>query len=268
MFTTLPTPASDFLYGAGGTDATCITQGFFIQLGTIASYINVSLAFFYLMKIKYDWSDDRLKSKRVFLFAIPIFIGMAFAFAGKMFDMLTTCTYHKIAKYSLLFTKGIPYYGNMMLWCNNTAKYWPESALIVSIIAATVLMTTLFCHVYQQERRTARYNGGSFRLSLAVFEQASWFLAAFYLTWIPYLSLQYLWSSGKSFSSYGFILYASISVPLQGFWNGIVYARPRYLTKERRRTTFLNMRNYLQQFRKPTGETVSHTGRNLEASDK
>jgi len=195
------------------------------------------------MKIKYDWSDDRLKSKRVFLFAIPIFIGMAFAFAG------------------------IPYYGNMMLWCNNTAKYWPESALIVSIIAATVLMTTLFCHVYQQERRTARYNG-SFRFSLAVFEQASWFLAAFYLTWIPYLSLQYLWSSGKSFSSYGFILYASISVPLQGFWNGIVYARPRYLTKERRRTTFLNMRNYLQQFRKPTGETVSHTGRNLEASDK
>ena len=108
MFTTLPTPASDFLYGAGGTDATCITQGFFIQLGTIASYINVSLAFFYLMKIKYDWSDDRLKSKRVFLFAIPIFIGMAFAFAGKMFDMLTTCTYHKIAKYSLFVHKRNP----------------------------------------------------------------------------------------------------------------------------------------------------------------
>ena len=43
------------------------------------------------------------------------------------------------------------------------------------------------------------------------------------------MALQYMWSSGKALTNYGFILYAATSVPLQGFWNFVVYIRPRYI---------------------------------------
>jgi hypothetical protein len=98
--TTLPIPASSYIYGAKGNDKTCSAQAFFIQTGAIASYLNVSLAVYYLLQIKFGWSERRLKDKRWSLFAFPIVIGLSFAFAG------------------------IPFYGNMVLWCNNTAKYW------------------------------------------------------------------------------------------------------------------------------------------------
>ena len=38
-------------------------------------------------------------------------------------------------------------------------------------------------------------------------------------------------SSGKGYDNYGLILSAATMVPLQGFWNSLVYIRPRYLQK-------------------------------------
>ncbi|KAL7484026.1 hypothetical protein ACHAW6_009669, partial [Cyclotella cf. meneghiniana] len=82
--TTLPTPASDELYGAKGNEQTCIAQGFFIQIGTIACFLNVSLALHYLLKIKYGWTEERLKRKHAvcFLFIPPICVGLVYAFIG------------------------------------------------------------------------------------------------------------------------------------------------------------------------------------------
>lgn len=227
MFTTLPIPSSYFIYEGRGSHGTCVAQGFFIQLGTIAGYMNVSLASYYLLQIKYGWSEQKLKRKRVYLFAPPIIVGLIFAFSG------------------------ITFYGNMMIWCNNTAEFWPEFPLVVAIAAATCIMSALCCHVYQRERRTTQFTGGSTRFSGMVFEQAFWFLAAFYFTWLPYLLLQYLWASGRAFYSYGLILYAATSIPLQGFWNWIVYTRPRYLRRERRRRSMLiDRRNALPDNKK------------------
>lgn len=40
---------------------------------------------------------------------------------------------------------------------------------------------------------------------------------------------QYMLSSGRGYDNYGLILSAATLVPLQGFWNNIVYIRTRYL---------------------------------------
>ena len=98
--TTLPTPESDQIYGAKGNDQTCAVQGFFIQIGTIACFLNVSLAVYYLLTIKYGWNEGKLKRKRAayFLFVPPIIIGLVYAFVG------------------------IIYYDNIRVWCNNSAK--------------------------------------------------------------------------------------------------------------------------------------------------
>jgi hypothetical protein len=54
-FTTLPIPQEDYIYGSNGNDSTCKAQGFFIQMGTIACLLGVSLAFYYNFVIKHGW---------------------------------------------------------------------------------------------------------------------------------------------------------------------------------------------------------------------
>ena len=98
--TTLPTPTDDYLYGAQGNENTCVAQGFFIQVGSIACFLNVSLAIYYHLTIVNNWTDDKIKrtSLAYVLFIVPIFIGLSFAFAG------------------------IPFYDNTVVWCNNSSK--------------------------------------------------------------------------------------------------------------------------------------------------
>jgi hypothetical protein len=100
MFTTLPTPELDYIYGGQGNDASCTAQAFFIQIGTIAGYMNVSLAFYYLLQIKYGWNERRLKSLRGWFFAVPTCIGLAFAFAGETTHVLISLPSDLSAEYS------------------------------------------------------------------------------------------------------------------------------------------------------------------------
>ena len=209
-FTTFPIPEDhDYgpIYGAKGNDASCTTQGFFIQMGTISAYMNVSLAVYYLLVIKYGWDERRMKKIQWALFLCPILVGFAFAFAG------------------------IPYYDSLMLWCNNTASYWPDIPVAIAIGLATVIMIMVCWDVYSKEKASAKWRGGasftssgpkqkksSARASLSerVFWQSFFYLLAFYLTWPAYLALQYAWAGGSSFTNYGLILTAATLVPLQG----------------------------------------------------
>lgn len=178
--------------------------------------VNVSLAFYYLLVIKYGWSEIRLKRIRWALFLVPILIGLAFAFAS------------------------IPYNEPLALWCNNAASYWPEIPMIVTIGLATTVMGIVCWDVSSKERATKKYRtGGAGRTSLSkkVFWQSCFYLMAFYIVWPVYLALQFAWASGYAFTNYGFILAAGTMVPLQGFWNMLVYIRPRYSDKAAKQFT-------------------------------
>ena len=205
VFTSLPTPKEDYVYGAVGNEASCKAQGFFIQIGTISLYINVSIAFYYLLIIQFSWREHRLKKSMVYfmLFAVPIVVGLIFAFAG------------------------IPYYDNALLWCNNSMLYWPETPVAIAIAVATVIMINLCVFVYKSERASRRFRrhieDERDSLSKAFFKQSLVYLGAFYLTWPPYLALQVAIANGYAFSNYGFTLYAGTAVTLQGFWNYIFH---------------------------------------------
>ena len=101
---------------------------------------------------------------------------------------------------------GIPYYNNVMVWCNNWANWWPEIPVILAILYATIIMGDVTYSVYKKERASSRYTGGSNKLSKMVFQQALLFVGAFYITWVPYLTLQFLLSSGTGFEIYGLFL--------------------------------------------------------------
>jgi hypothetical protein len=83
FLTTWPAP-SDLTYIVFnvGNRATCVFQGFLIQLGYVASPLfNVTLALFFLLRIRYRWTDFRLRQMEpwiqgsiwVFSFACAIY---------------------------------------------------------------------------------------------------------------------------------------------------------------------------------------------------
>merc|ERR1712003_94604 len=61
----------------------------------------------------------------------------------------------------------------------------------------------------------------------AVFWQFCWYLIPFYLTWVPYVALQFSWASGTAYSTFSFVMVACTLVPLQGLCNSIIYFRKR-----------------------------------------
>ena len=81
----------------------------------------------------------------------------------------------------------------------------------------------------EKASRRVGYTSDSMRRSFSstVVWQSFWYLLSFYLTWPPYLALQYLWAAGGGYSAYGFVLFACTLVPLQGFWNMVVFFRVR-----------------------------------------
>jgi len=202
--TTLPIPKEYFIEGSKGSDATCTAQGFFIQMGTIAAFINVSLAVYFYWVIKLSWTETKIRKFRLWLFLSPITVGLTFAFAG------------------------IPFYDMLFLWCNNSAAWWPEIPIVISIIVTTCIMVAICWDVYKTEKATRQYSRRNIRDSMTsmVFWQSIWYLLSFYITWPPYLALQYIWAAGN-FPPYGFTLFASTMVPLQGFWNAFVFFRVR-----------------------------------------
>eukprot|EP00751_Fragilariopsis_kerguelensis_P044044 CAMPEP_0170991074 /NCGR_PEP_ID=MMETSP0736-20130129/8886_1 /TAXON_ID=186038 /ORGANISM="Fragilariopsis kerguelensis, Strain L26-C5" /LENGTH=796 /DNA_ID=CAMNT_0011416181 /DNA_START=106 /DNA_END=2497 /DNA_ORIENTATION=- len=206
-FTSAPTHSDYYIQGGIGNNNTCTVQGFFIQFSTISGFTNVSLAFYYYFVIKLGRTDTQLKKIRIWFLICPFVVGIIFAFAG------------------------IPFYDSVLLWCNNTGHWWPDIPIIVAILLATVVMAIVCLHVYkvyQASEQSRASGGGSIMLKL-VFWQGFWYLMSFYMTWLPYVALQFLWSSNKSFGHYNFILYAGTVVPLQGVWNFFVYARNRQI---------------------------------------
>ena len=95
-------------------------------------------------------------------------------------------------------------------------RWWPELPIVLALFYATVIMGDVVYSVYRNEKATSKYTGGSNKLSKMVVRQATFFIGAFYITWIPYLVLQYMLSSGRGYGVYGLTLAASTMCALQG----------------------------------------------------
>ena len=102
--------------------------------------------------------------------------------------------------------------------------------MITAILSATLVVGVMTYGIYELEKKTSRYTDGRMKFTMMAFEQSCWFVGAFYVTWVPYLTLQYMLSSGKGYNNFGLIISAATLVPLQGFWNSFVYIRVRYLS--------------------------------------
>lgn len=74
-------------------------------------------------------------------------------------------------------------------------------------------------------------------------------------------------SSGKGYDMYGLILAASTMVPLQGFWNFVVYAKPRYFNRNGSAKLRSNFGSVVNKVSKRTSKTLGRKESNATQPD-
>jgi hypothetical protein len=155
-----------------GNQATCTFQGFIVQLGYVASPLfNVALALCFLLRIRYRWTDFRLRRLE------PWTQGYIWAFA-------LTCAIYPIPLGLYNNSWEICWIEPYPMDCLDSVRYGDEAdctrgdnawihALVfqvfpwVCILCALISMGMIYATVRQVEHRNARYAGYAYSSSAA-----------------------------------------------------------------------------------------------------
>jgi hypothetical protein len=166
-------------------------------------FYNVALSTYFLLVIKYDWSDRRFQQIGKYVHTGLVFIGLALAFAS------------------------IPFHEPGYRWCYIGwppigSSYVPGLVFFIlpvglCILVITVLTVQLVRYVNQVDKKSRRTSlskkEGSSSMANRTFWQSLWYLAAFYLVWPVMLSTFVLRPSPQNF---WFYIAGSLLVPSQG----------------------------------------------------
>lgn len=175
-------------------------------------YYNVALSMYFLLVIKYSWTDRRLQKIRRYVHTGILLVG--FILAGS----------------------SIPFHEPDYRWCYVAwppigASYVPGLVFFVvpvglCITAITILTVHLVLYVQQVNRKSSASSLSNPRASTSMasrtFWQSLWFLAAFYLVW-PVMLLTFI--VPQAADKFWWLLVGAALGPLQGtfFWGECSY---------------------------------------------
>ena len=218
------TPKELGLPGSIGNEATCGFQAWLFQIGIASVYYSVLLCVYFLLVVKYDWTERKFNKVAKWVHVGVVAVGLTMAFAV------------------------IPFASPDWRWCYlgtppQTASWLPGVFFFIipvalCILAMTVLTVIFVRHVQQVYRKTQSKSmqgkgKGHKRGSLAsrTFWQSVWFLAAFYAVW-PIQFAAFVVPTVPS--NYWIYLLAAMFGPLQGFLNALViFSRDRKSIQKR-----------------------------------
>ena len=240
FFTTWPIPVelSSEANRAFGTQGTCSTQGFFIQLGSMtAAMYNAALAFFYFLTINRKWNGSQLLKVQPFFHIHALLWGLGTAVAClvlTLFNDTGWCCWIRAAPLDCqetfwYGTEGTCTRGDNATIYKLVLYYIP---VWLAIVIVTAFMICIFLKIRDQEQRMAQFGNGSnnpnsLRNAKRFARQATLFAGAFYATWLfPTIYNLILAFGGPIYFSMLFL--NAISLPMQGILNFIVYIHPRY----------------------------------------
>jgi hypothetical protein len=150
--------------------------GWMFQAGQISMFYNVALSTYFLLAIKYNWTDRRFQKIGPYIHTGLLATGFVLAFGS------------------------IPFHQPHYRWCYIAwppvgESYVPGLIFFIApvgicILAITVLTVQLVFHVYRLVNRSSQrsMSSSSHQVSVRTFWQSLWFLAAFYLVWPVMLS--------------------------------------------------------------------------------
>lgn len=185
IFSTWPMPPDSGAFLASGTTATCTAQGFFNELGNLATPLyNASLCAYYVLVIRQSWSETRIRIRaEKFMHAVPIVIASTISILGLVFKLYNNSGWLCwIAKYPKncsgpTCTRGE--YADIFRWVHY-AIIWS------AIICVTLGMYLIYLTVKDFEKKEAEENNeenARMERSRKVAIQSALFVGALYLTW-------------------------------------------------------------------------------------
>lgn len=251
----VPATRGDDVFPGYGNPALCTAQGFFYQsILSVVAY-NFSLALYYLLLVRYNLSEPTLKKLEIIMhaFSVLVFVGSAVTLSSiRMFN----------PDYFLCFINSSPpgcvsdcdrgHSPSLFRWLFFYGPAWTMIFLI------SAMMLLLYWTVRNQEGRMDRFrfNGQATNhsnpppdhsntsenqhtkvrqttgttdnreRSRRVAVQGLWYTLPFYLTWIFPLTAHALGPDWIGQKGTPLLILVAIFLPLQGFMNAIVYARP------------------------------------------
>jgi len=237
-FSTAAMPQIKETYGTNGNESTCITQAFFLQLGIAVPMYNAALCLYYLCVIRYSMTEKRLSG--VFersVHVIVITYALTTAIVGVTLDL-----FHDTGFFCWLIEYPLNCELDSDIQCTNNHKqiiifFFGIFPVLVSFFIVFISMILVYLSMHNNYIRMRKY---SFRgqhspgvLSLLkekqkTAKQATLFVLAFFLTWIiPFVNVVLILSNKTV--PFCTALIQGLLMPLQGFWNALIYIRPTFV---------------------------------------
>lgn len=225
--------------GAIGTPVTCTAQGFFLHFGLCSStFLTVFVGLQTLLMVRYNWNEQQIRRAEIFFFLVASLLPLVTGIWASAIDLMnplsvgfcwidvspkvceSTDSYPLAKEYCDDVVRGEDY----VMYALFFGVIWIPVALLV--ICGT--MVSLFLFVRKKERRAARWGGASAsesRQQKRVLAKAVQYISVYLLVWVPTLVtiLTRLGSEGEQVFGVNSLI-PSIFLPLQGFFNAMIYS--------------------------------------------
>lgn len=247
------------VFAPSGTRASCTAQGFFIQFGIATPLYNAALAFYYLLIIRYQWKEKRMKRAEKYLHAVPLVWASGTSLASLGLTLLNNANLWCWISSVPLSCKG-SYRNNGVNDCERGNNSWIYrwaffyGPLWAAIVCSGVWMLLTYLAVRKTEMASSKWRSrapaaaasstvamssvtrkkkekedNDRKHSKQVASQAFYYLMAFFFSWLFGTLTRFIqMTSGKTY--YPIILLMAIFTPMQGFLNYLVYMRPRWIS--------------------------------------
>ena len=223
----------------------CTARGFLhILSGTPTAMLNAGVCVYYLLFVYFAWNEEKILRYQRVLIILPIIWGLITAIVALAQGMINP---HAVAGHCWLEPAPAGCTGS---GCTPDEYYYRfyEFAIIqiprwISFIVAIICM----CFVYYKVSKDEREQGGvapagwlwfvqpeegqdtsKNKRSRRMARQAFLYFLTFF---VPYVGTT-AWSIVRAIGGtvpFGLLVFTYIFLPWQGFWNAIIYVRPRYM---------------------------------------
>ena len=245
---TLPMPIG-WSWGATGTLKTCTVAAFFNQGGNLAAPLyKGSLATFYLVTIVYGWKEERIQELEPMFHIIPNSLGWGTAIAGIFLKLYAPDNWMCwIAPYPQECTTSLMSHeiGTNCVRGDNFKIYrfaFKYGIVWANIAYVSFTLCLIYRSVLKTERHSDKYNlrraskenfrrkerERRFKRSKQVANQALMYVGALILTFAFGTAVRVL-QFHDHHVGFELMFLMTFFNPLQGFFNMMIFLRPRYL---------------------------------------
>jgi len=227
-----------------GTQGSCTAQGFFIQLSTGTVLYNCMLAVFYLLSIRQGWSDERIQlTVEKFMHAIPLCFALFTAIAALPLTLFNPlggweCYINPYPSDCLQSYQA----GDEMTTCErgDNGKLYIMLFFYVPVwttfFVLVVCMVLVYARIYKLDRAAPSRLAGNTnarrnRFALQALLYSGTFMASYAITSIQRLRFMI----GNHPPNFKVLIAGVTMIPIQGFFNMVVYKLPMLQEKARQR---------------------------------